>query len=125
MAAFKKRRGVCQDFAHVQIACLRSLGIPARYVSGYLRTIPPKGKPRLVGADQSHAWLAAYVGDGNWLSVDPTNACHCATDHVPIAWGRDYHDVVPMRGVFLGGGEHTLEVSVDVAEQTPEAASTS
>ncbi|MFO1062638.1 MAG: transglutaminase family protein [Pirellulales bacterium] len=113
--AFKLKRGVCQDFAQIAISCLRSLSIPARYVSGYLRTIPPEGKPRLVGADQSHAWLSVYCGPAEgWVDLDPTNNCICGTDHVPIAWGRDYQDVVPLRGVFLGGGQHTLRVSVDV-----------
>ncbi len=114
--AFRMRRGVCQDFAHIAISCLRSIGIPARYVSGYLRTIPPPGKPRLVGVDQSHAWLSVYCGDTlGWIDIDPTNNSVCQSDHVPIAWGRDYHDVVPLRGVFLGGGTHTLSVSVDVS----------
>ena len=113
--AFRVRRGVCQDFAHVQIACLRSLGVPARYVSGYLRTTPPKGQPRLIGADQSHAWVAAYCGAAGWLDVDPTNNKVVSVDHVPLAVGRDYHDVAPIRGVFLGGGTHKLKVSVDVA----------
>ncbi len=114
--AIVSRRGVCQDFAHVQIACLRSLGIPVRYVSGYLRTIPPAGQPRLVGADQSHAWVAVYCGprDG-WVEFDPTNDCVCSTDHIALAQGRDYQDVAPMRGVMLGGGTHQLAVSVDVA----------
>ncbi|MEQ8788642.1 MAG: transglutaminase family protein [Pirellulaceae bacterium] len=113
--AFRLRRGVCQDFAHVQIACLRSLGVPARYVSGYLRTVPPPGKPRLVGADQSHAWASVYCGESLWLDVDPTNAVVCSNDHVTLAWGRDYTDVCPIKGTFLGGGAHTLHVSVDVA----------
>ncbi|MFO1093523.1 MAG: transglutaminase family protein [Planctomycetaceae bacterium] len=114
--AFRLRSGVCQDFAHVEIACLRSLGIPARYVSGYLRTAPPAGRPRLVGADQSHAWAAVYCGPQlGWVEVDPTNDCLCGTDHIPIAWGRDYNDVAPLRGVFLGGGDHQLRVSVDVS----------
>ena len=109
------KRGVCQDFAQVAISCLRSIGLPARYVSGYLRTVPPPGKPRLVGADQSHAWFSLYCGpETGWVDLDPTNNCICAKDHVPIAWGRDYQDVVPVRGVFLGGGHHTLKVSVDV-----------
>ncbi len=113
--AFKLRRGVCQDFAHIAISCLRSVGLPARYVSGYLRTVPPPGKPRMVGADQSHAWLSVFCGhEHGWIDVDPTNNCLCQTDHIPIAWGRDYQDVVPLRGVFLGGGNHTLTVSVDV-----------
>lgn len=113
--AFELRAGVCQDFAHVQIACLRSIGLPARYVSGYLRTIPPQGKPRLVGADESHAWLSVYAGELlGWVDFDPTNACFVGTDHIPICIGRDYGDVSPMRGVVLGGGQTTLKVSVDV-----------
>ncbi len=120
--AFRLRKGVCQDFAHIQIACLRSIGLPARYVSGYLRTYPPPGKPRLVGADQSHAWVSSYCGpEIGWVEFDPTNNCICGTDHVPIAWGRDYGDVVPMRGVFLGGGAHQLKVSVDVMPVESEA----
>lgn len=112
---FASRKGVCQDFAHVMISCLRSIGLPARYVSGYLRTIPPPGKPRLVGADQSHAWVAVYCGESiGWVEFDPTNNCLAGTDHVPIAWGRDYTDVVPVRGAYLGGGESDISVSVDV-----------
>jgi transglutaminase-like putative cysteine protease len=112
---FVMRKGVCQDFAHVMIGCLRSLGIPARYVSGYLRTIPPPGKQRLIGADQSHAWVAVYCGQQQgWIEMDPTNNTVCSTDHIPIAWGRDYTDVVPVRGAYLGGGESSLSVSVDV-----------
>ena len=114
---FLNRRGVCQDFAHVQLACMRSLGIPCRYVSGYLRTVPPEGKTKLVGADQTHAWVAAYCGESlGWIEFDPTNDCVCGEDHIPVAWGRDYGDVVPFRGAFIGGGEHTLNVSVDVRE---------
>ena len=113
--AFGLRAGVCQDFAHIQIACLRSIGLPARYVSGYLRTLPPPGKPRLVGADNSHAWLSLYAGHAlGWIDFDPTNACLVGTDHVPICVGRDYRDVAPMRGVVLGGGHTDLRVSVDV-----------
>jgi transglutaminase-like putative cysteine protease len=116
LEAFGNRKGVCQDFAHVEIACLRSVGIPARYVSGYLRTIPPPGEPRKIGADQSHAWVSVYCGsDVGWVDLDPTNDCVCSTDHVPVAWGRDYNDVTPLKGVFLGGGEHQLTVNVDVA----------
>ena len=112
---FELRRGVCQDFAHAAIACLRSLGLATRYVSGYIRTIPPPGKPRLVGVDASHAWVSVYLGSpGGWLDVDPTNNMVCGSDHIPVAWGRDYRDVVPVRGVFLGGGAHHLDVSVDV-----------
>ncbi len=114
-AAFKLKAGVCQDFAHVQIAALRGLGVPARYVSGYLRTIPPEGQKRLIGADESHAWISVYAGSQiGWVDFDPTNACRCGTDHIPIAWGRDYDDVSPMRGIVTGGGEATLSVSVDV-----------
>lgn len=114
--AFGNRKGVCQDFAHIEIACLRSVGLPARYVSGYLRTIPPPGQPRKIGADQSHAWVSVYCGsDVGWIDLDPTNNCICSTDHVPVAWGRDYNDVTPLKGVFLGGGEHKLTVNVDVA----------
>lgn len=111
---FRLRRGVCQDFAHLQIAMLRSLGIPARYVSGYLRTVPREGEPRLVGADATHAWLSAYCGHGVWLDVDPTNNTICSTDHITLAWGRDYSDVPPLTGVFIGGGQHRLIVNVDV-----------
>ena len=111
---FRLRRGVCQDFAHLQIAMLRSLGIPARYVSGYLRTVPTDGQRRLVGADATHAWLSAYCGNGVWLDVDPTNNTICSTDHVTLAWGRDYSDVPPLTGVFIGGGQHRLVVDVDV-----------
>jgi len=111
---FRLRRGVCQDFAHLQIAMLRSYGIPCRYVSGYLRTIPPVGQPRLVGADASHAWLSVYLGSGEWADVDPTNNRLCTQDHITLAWGRDYGDVPPLTGVFIGGGQHQMTVSVDV-----------
>jgi transglutaminase-like putative cysteine protease len=113
--AIADRRGVCQDFAHAQIAALRSIGLPARYVSGYLRTVPPPGQPRLVGVDQSHAWLGVYAGDPlGWVDMDPTNAMACGTDHIPLAVGRDYNDVAPIRGAFLGGGDSQLAVTVDV-----------
>jgi transglutaminase-like putative cysteine protease len=111
------RRGVCQDFAHLEIAALRSLGLPARYVSGYLRTLPPPGRPRLVGADASHAWLSVYTGEGGWIDVDPTNDCFTGSDHITVAWGRDYSDVCPIKGVFIGGGAtdaNRMTVSVDV-----------
>jgi transglutaminase-like putative cysteine protease len=117
---FRLRRGVCQDFARFEIACLRSLELPARYISGYLETSPPPGKPRRVGADASHAWLAVYCKDGGWIDVDPTNNLLPANGHVTLAWGRDYNDVSPIRGVILGGGEHTLRVNVDVV-RAPEA----
>lgn len=111
---FARRRGVCQDFAHLQIACLRALGLPAKYVSGYLRTYPPAGKPRLVGADASHAWMACMVRPGAWVEFDPTNDVHPTADHIVVAYGRDFSDVSPVDGVFLGGGDHRLTVSVDV-----------
>jgi transglutaminase-like putative cysteine protease len=111
---FRKRRGVCQDFAHVQIACLRSIGLSARYVSGYLRTYPPPGQPRLIGADASHAWVSAYCPGLGWLDVDPTNNVVPSNGHVTIAWGRDFGDVSPLHGLILGGGVHTLKVAVDL-----------
>jgi transglutaminase-like putative cysteine protease len=111
------RKGVCQDFAHLQIGCLRSMGLAARYVSGYLRTLPPPGRPRLTGADASHAWLSIYIPDAGWIDVDPTNNRPCGTDHITLSWGRDYDEVSPIRGVILGGGTQTMTVSVDVAER--------
>ncbi len=111
---WKLRRGVCQDFAHVQIACLRSLGLAARYVSGYLRTTPPPGRPRLVGADASHAWVSVFCGACGWVDFDPTNDVIPSSDHVTLTWGRDYGDVCPIRGVLVGGDKHTMSVSVDV-----------
>jgi transglutaminase-like putative cysteine protease len=111
---FKKRRGVCQDFAHMQIACLRSLNLAARYVSGYLRTYPPPGQLRLVGADSSHAWVSAYCPGIGWLDVDPTNNLVPSNGHVTLAWGRDYGDVSPLRGLILAGGAHKLHVGVDM-----------
>ncbi len=110
------KAGVCQDFAHLMIAALRTRGVPARYVSGYLRTHPPPGKKRLVGADQSHAWVGCWLGpEHGWIDVDPTNALVVQDGHVVLGWGRDYADVSPVRGVLLGGGTHTLKVSVDIA----------
>jgi transglutaminase-like putative cysteine protease len=111
---FRKRRGVCQDFAHVQIACLRSINLAARYVSGYLRTYQAPGKERLIGADASHAWVSAYCPGSGWLDVDPTNNVVPSDGHVTLAWGRDYGDVSPLRGLVLGGGAHTLKVAVDM-----------
>jgi transglutaminase-like putative cysteine protease len=107
-------RGVCQDFAHVQIACLRALGLPARYVSGYLVTTPPAGQPRMVGADASHAWVSVRSPDVGWMDLDPTNNVVPTDRHVVVAYGRDFDDVTPMRGVLLGGGRHTIHVGVDV-----------
>lgn len=108
------REGVCQDFAHVALACLRALGLPARYVSGYLHTRPADGRERLVGADASHAWVSVHCGDAGWIDVDPTNDLVVADEHVTLAWGRDYGDVPPIKGVILGGGGHSVEVGVDV-----------
>ena len=110
----RERKGVCQDFAHLQIACLRSLNLPARYVSGYLRTYPPPGCARLVGADASHAWVSVYCPEAGWLDLDPTNNMVPSQSHVTLAWGRDYGDVSPVRGVIVGGRDHKLEVSVDL-----------
>jgi transglutaminase-like putative cysteine protease len=115
MEAFEARRGVCQDFAHVMIACLRSRGLAARYVSGYLRTLPPPGAgPTWVGADASHAWVSVYCPPFGWIDLDPTNDLRVATDHIVIAWGRDFGDVSPLRGVIVGGGQHRLSVRVSV-----------
>jgi transglutaminase-like putative cysteine protease len=122
--AFARRRGVCQDFAHLMIGALRLLGLAARYVSGYLLTAPPAGEPALVGADASHAWVQVYVPDaegvpGGWLELDPTNALRPDTRHVRLAVGRDYGDVTPLRGVIRGGGRHALEVRVDTRQVEP------
>ena len=111
---WEKRRGVCQDFAHLGIACLRSLGVPARYVSGYLRTRPPEGKPRLVGADASHAWFAIFCPGLGWLDFDPTNNVQPAEEHITVAYGRDFGDVSPVAGILTGGGKHVVKVAVDV-----------
>lgn len=113
---WKKRRGVCQDFAHLGIACLRSLGLPARYVSGYLRTRPPAGQPRLVGADATHAWFRAYCPGLGWVDFDPTNNVIPAEEHIVVADGRDFDDVSPVAGILTGGGRHDVQVSVDVEE---------
>ena len=117
--AFAQRRGVCQDFAHVMIGCLRALGLAARYVSGYLLTEPPPGEEKLVGADASHAWVAVALpredASCDWLELDPTNACLAGNGHVRLAVGRDYDDVVPLAGVIRGGGAHRLSVSVNTS----------
>lgn len=110
----RKKRGVCQDFAHLQIACLRSIGIPARYVSGYLRTSTSPERDRAVGADVSHAWVAAYCTGAGWLETDPTNNLIPSDGHVTLAWGRDYGDISPLRGVIVGGRDHTLRVNVEL-----------
>ena len=109
------RRGVCQDFTHLMIAALRSLGLPARYMSGYIRTRPLPGQERRRGADQSHAWVGAWLGERDgWVGLDPTNGIIVRDEHVVIAWGRDFADISPLRGVILGGGAHHLSVSVDL-----------
>lgn len=114
---FEKRRGVCQDFAHVMIAALRTLGLPAAYVSGYLRTLPPPGKPRLVGADASHAWVNVWCGPvAGWVGIDPTNRRLAGVDHIICAIGRDYSDIAPVAGIFRTSGDQELKVSVDVQE---------
>lgn len=109
------RKGVCQDFAHVAIACLRSMGLPSRYVSGYLETLPPPGQDRLVGADASHAWFAVFDPEMGWVDFDPTNDKMAGEQHLTAAWGRDFSDVSPLKGVLYGSGKHKLNVSVDVA----------
>ncbi len=109
------RAGVCQDFSHLMIAGLRALGLPARYVSGYIRTRPPPGQARLRGADQSHAWVGCWLGpEDGWVDIDPTNGILVGEEHVVLGWGRDFSDVSPLLGVILGGGKHTLAVSVDL-----------
>ncbi|MFC4947255.1 transglutaminase family protein [Pseudonocardia sp. GCM10023141] len=111
----ERRAGVCQDFAHVAIGCLRSVGLAARYVSGYLETTPPPGRERLVGADESHAWLSVFVPGTGWVDLDPTNNKVVDGRYVTTAWGRDYTDVPPLKGViFTEGAKHDLKVSVDV-----------
>jgi transglutaminase-like putative cysteine protease len=114
----EKRKGVCQDFAHLMIACLRSAGIPARYNSGYIRTRPPEGKPRLAGADASHAWVGVYCPVNGWLDLDPTNDKAADEDFITVGWGRDYQDVSPVAGVLFGGGEHSVKAEVDVVPES-------
>jgi transglutaminase-like putative cysteine protease len=117
--AFAARRGVCQDFAHIMISGLRGLGLPARYVSGYLRTMPPPGRPRLEGADATHAWVSLWCGDEQgWLGLDPTNGVIVQDDHIVLAFGRDYADVAPIDGIILSPGKQTLKVEVDVTPQS-------
>jgi transglutaminase-like putative cysteine protease len=116
------RRGVCQDFAHLAIGCLRSFGMAARYVSGYIETRPEDGSPRLTGADASHAWFAVFLPGSGWLEFDPTNNQQPVDQHITLAWGRDFSDVTPLKGIAFGGGQHTLSVSVDVARPENEPA---
>ncbi len=119
---FEIRAGVCQDLAHVGIAALRSLGLPARYVSGYLMTQPPPGQEKLLGADASHAWFAVWAPPYGWVDLDPTNNLLPSESHVTVGWGRDYGDVAPINGVVTGGGEHVIEVGVDVLPVSPKSA---
>ncbi len=117
------RAGVCQDFAHLTIGCLRAVGLPARYVSGYIETVPPPGRPRLQGADASHAWVSLYVPDHGWFDADPTNDQLVGTRHVTVAWGRDYGDVAPLKGViYTEGPTERLDVAVDVLPLDPPPA---
>ncbi len=111
---FRDKRGVCQDFAHAALACFRALRVPARYVSGYLHTRPPPGRPKLQGADASHAWISVWSPEYGWVDIDPTNGIVVRDEHVTVAVGRDYDDVSPISGVLRGGGEHTVSVAVDV-----------
>lgn len=121
--AFAARHGVCQDFAQIMICGLRGLGLPVKYVSGYLRTIPPPGQPRLEGADATHAWVSVWCGDeARWIGFDPTNAILAGNDHLVLAVGRDYADVAPIDGVILASGDQTLKVEVDVIPEDEESA---
>jgi transglutaminase-like putative cysteine protease len=114
MEVLASRQGVCQDFSHLMIGCLRSLGLPARYVSGYLNTHPPPGEAKLIGADASHAWVSVWVPDFGWTDFDPTNGLLPDDQHITVGWARDYDDVGPVKGVILGGPDHLLRVAVDV-----------
>jgi transglutaminase-like putative cysteine protease len=120
LQVLEHRHGVCQDFAHLEIGCLRSLGIPARYVSGYVVTRPPPGKPRLVGADASHAWIAVFAPSIGWVDFDPTNGVIPASEHLTLGWGRDFGDLSPVKGVMTGGRRHSLSYSVDIEAIPPE-----
>jgi len=110
----KERKGVCQDFAHLAIACLRSVGLPARYVSGYIETVSPEGVEKLICTDASHAWFSLYIPDMGWTDFDPTNNCIVSDQHITIGWGRDYADIAPLDGIILSSGSNELTVSVDV-----------
>jgi transglutaminase-like putative cysteine protease len=112
--ALELRRGVCQDLAHIFAGAMRSIGLPARYVSGYLRTRPAPGQPIRLGADESHAWVSVYLGDAGWVELDPTNDLVVRDEHVLLGWGRDYRDVAPLLGIYLGGRNQSLQVEVDV-----------
>jgi transglutaminase-like putative cysteine protease len=111
----EKKQGVCQDFAHLLVGCLRAQGLAARYISGYIETLPPPGTEKLVGADASHAWGSVFVPEMGWIDFDPTNNLVPRDQHITLAWGRDFSDVTPLKGVFFSQGQHHLQVSVDVA----------
>jgi transglutaminase-like putative cysteine protease len=113
----KERKGVCQDFAHLAIACIRSMGLSARYVSGYIETFSPEGVEKLIGSDASHAWFSVFTPEQGWVDFDPTNNCIVSDQHITIGWGRDYADIAPMEGIILSSGSHELTVSVDVKRQ--------
>ncbi len=110
----RERKGVCQDFAHLAIACIRSVGKPARYVSGYIETLSREGEEKLIGVDASHAWFSIYIPGRGWIDFDPTNNCQVSDQHITIGWGRDYADIAPIEGIILSSGSHELTVSVDV-----------
>jgi transglutaminase-like putative cysteine protease len=113
-SVLKSRKGVCQDFAHLMIACLRNLGLPARYVSGYIETLPPPGKEKLIGSDASHAWVSVYFPEIGWVEFDPTNNLLPTNNHIVVAYGRDYFDVAPLKGIIFSSGQQTISVKVDV-----------
>ena len=119
---FRLRCGVCQDFVHVELACLRALALPARYVSGYLLTRAPPGRTKLIGSDASHAWVSVWCPEAGWIDLDPTNDVPAGEEHVTLAWGRDYGDISPINGVTFGGGEHDIDVAVDVIPVEPSTA---
>lgn len=121
-AALRKRQGVCQDYAQVMVGCLRAQGLAARYVSGYIETLPPPGQARLVGADASHAWCSVFAPDIGWVDFDPTNNLLPSDRHISLGWGRDFSDVTPLKGVFFSNGRHRLEVSIDVIRQEERSA---
>jgi transglutaminase-like putative cysteine protease len=120
--AFELRAGVCQDLAHVGVAAVRTMGLAARYVSGYLLTQPPPGRERLVGADASHAWFSVWIPPYGWIDFDPTNDILPSSEHITVAWGRDYADVAPIHGIITGGSEHEVDVAVDVVPATGQPA---
>ncbi len=116
-SVLKSRKGVCQDFAHLMIACLRNMGLSARYVSGYIETLPPPGKEKLVGSDASHAWVSIYFPEIGWMEFDPTNNLIPSGKHITVAFGRDYFDVAPLKGIIFSSGQQTIDVKVDVNKE--------